>query len=283
MNNKLGILINLRANTDVDFKFKQAKEMGFESCQLCVWDMSLYTDEVAEKVNAALAATSDFEISLLWAGWSGPKEWNFTYGPSTLGLVPPAYRDCRTKELELASDFAEKIGVKNIATHVGFIPENPDNPEFAGTVAALRKICKCYAEKGQNFLFETGQETPVTMLRTIQAIGLENIGINFDTANLILYGKANSVDALDVYGKYIMNTHIKDGFYPTDGMELGKEVRAGDGKANIPAVIKKLKEFGYTGPFTIERELKEEDEQLIKDIAATCDLLKKWMAEADAE
>lgn len=282
MNNKIGVLINLRKDTDVAFKFREAKDLGFESCQLCVWDMSLYTDEVAEKVNAALASVPGFEISLLWAGWGGPKEWNFTYGPSTLGIVPPAYRDSRTSDLIMASDFAEKIGVKHIATHVGFIPENPDSNDFWGTVAALRYICKYYKEKGQYFLFETGQETPVTMLRAIQAIELDNVGINFDTANLILYGKANTLDALDVYGKYIMNTHIKDGFYPTDGMKLGEEVRAGDGKANLPAVIKRFGELGYTGPFTIEREIKE-DEQHVKDITMTRDLLKKWMSEADAK
>ncbi len=282
MNNKIGVLINLRKDTDLAFKFREAKELGFESCQLCVWDMSLYTDEVAQKVNAALASVPGFEVSLLWAGWSGPKEWNFTYGPATLGIVPPAYRDSRTKDLLKASDFAEKIGVKNIATHVGFIPENPDSNDFAGTVAALREICRYYKNKEQYFLFETGQETPVTMLRTMQAIGLDNVGINFDTANLILYGKANTLDALDVYGKYVMNTHIKDGFYPTDGMMLGEEVRAGDGKANLPAVIKRFKELGYTGPFTIEREIKE-GEQHVKDITLTRDLLKKWMAEADSE
>ena len=282
MNNKIGVLIKLSKEIKIEDKIKQAVEMGFESCQLCVWDMSLYTDEMAEKINTAVLANPGFEISLLWAGWEGPKEWNFTYGPSTLGIVPPAYRDSRVSQLLLASDFAEKIGVKNIATHVGFIPENPDNTDFWGTVAALRKICTYYAEKGQNFLFETGQETPVTMLRTIQAIGLDNVGINFDTANLILYGKANTLDALDVYGKYVMDTHIKDGFYPTDGMQLGEQVRAGDGKANLPEVIKKLNELGYTGPLTIEREMKEGNEQLINDIVTTRDLLKKWMAEAEA-
>ncbi len=281
MNNKIGVLIGLSQKYDIGEKIKQAKDMGFDSCQLCVWDMSLYSDEIAEKVNAAVAANPGFEISLLWAGWDGPKEWNFTYGPATLGLVPPAYRDARVNQLLMASDFAEKIGVKNIATHVGFIPENPDNTDFWGTVAALRKICRYYKAKGQNFLFETGQETPVTMLRTIQAIELDNLGINFDTANLILYGKANSLDALDVYGSYIMDTHIKDGFYPTDGMKLGKEVRAGDGKANIPAVIKRLKELGYTGPFTIEREIKDDNEQLMKDIAYTRDSIKQWMADAE--
>ena len=84
------------------------------------------------------------------------------------------------------------------------------------------------------------------------------MGINFDTANLILYGKGNAADAVLVFGKYIRDLHIKDGLYPTDGMHLGKEVAAGEGLANFPLVLKRLKEAGYEGPYTIEREIKGE-------------------------
>ena len=111
------------------------------------------------------------------------------------------------------------------------------------------------------------------MLRTITAIGTDNLGINFDTANLMLYGKGNSLDALDVFGKYVMDTHIKDGFYPTDGMKLGRQVPVGEGKANIPAVVAKLEELEYSGPYTIEREIK--GEQQIKDILAARDYLRR--------
>jgi sugar phosphate isomerase/epimerase len=178
-----------------------------------------------------------------------------------------------------ASDFAHRIGVKNIVTHVGFIPENPSDPDFNGTVAALKHLCGYMKQKEQFFLFETGQETPITLLRTIEAIGTRNVGINLDTANPILYGKANPLDALDVFGKYVMDTHIKDGFYPTNGMYLGHESRAGDGKANIPAVVKKLiTEYGYQGPFTIEREIS--GEQQLNDIIHAKRLLEGAMQSA---
>ena len=174
-------------------------------------------------------------------------------------------------------DIAEKIGVKQVVTHVGFIPENPSATEFNGTVAALRNLCGYMKKKGQHFLFETGQETPITLLRTIEAIGTGNLGVNLDTANPILYGKANPVDALDVFGKYVMDTHIKDGFYPTNGMYLGHEARAGDGKANIPEVVRKLiVEYGYEGPFTIEREIS--GEQQTADIIHAKKLLEDAMA-----
>ena len=274
MNNVVGVQIVYRTTTDLDKEIKKAKEIGLESCQLCIWDESIYTEDYAKKINEAVS-NNQFKISSIWAGWDGPKEWNFTYGPSTIGLVPSAYRYTRANALKKASDFAEMINVDKIVTHVGFIPENPDNDDFWGTVGVLRDVCLYLKKKNQYFLFETGQETPITMLRTIQSIGADNVGINFDTANLLLYGKANSLDALDVFGQYVMETHIKDGFYPTDGMSLGKQCVVGEGKANIPAIISKLDELGYTGTFTIEREIS--GEQQIKDIIVARDLLKKCM------
>ena len=117
---------------------------------------------------------------------------------------------------------------------------------------------------GQNFLFETGQETPVTLKRLIEDTGEDNLGINLDPANLIMYGKANPVDALDVFGKYVMGVHAKDGKYPTDGHNLGCETKIGEGKVDFPSLIKKLKEIGYDGALTIEREISGEEQ--IKDI-----------------
>lgn len=276
MNNQIGVLIVYNKDTDLVKEFNKAKELNLQSCQLSIWNPDLYSEESAERVNAALKETG-FEVSAVWAGWSGGCEWNFTYGPATIGLVPVTYRLQRYNELLRASDFAERIGVNKIITHVGFIPENPDDPKYSGLVGILRTLCRHLESKGQYFLFETGQETPVTMLRTIQAIGTDNIGINFDTANLILYGKANSVDALEVFGKYVMNTHIKDGNYPTDGLHLGLETPAGEGKANFPGIVKKLKELNYQGPFTIEREISGEEQ--IRDIEKARDMLLNLMAE----
>lgn len=279
MNNEIGVLINYNANTDIEAEFQKALDMDITSCQLCMRDEALYTDETAAKINTAVQKRG-FHVTALWAATAlkGPCEWNFTYGPSTIGLVPAAYRFERLKSLFKASDFAEKIHVNMVTTHVGFLPEDPNHPDFIGVVGALRNLCRYMKTKEQTFLFETGQETPVTLLRTIQAIGTDNVGINFDTANLILYGKANSLDALDVFGTYVKDTHIKDGFYPTDGMRLGHEVAAGQGKANLPAVVKRLGELGYTGAFTIEREIS--GEQQTRDIIAARDLLRTWMANA---
>lgn len=277
---KIGVMIGMNRTVNVLEELKKVKALELESCQLSIWDPTLYTDELASEINAAVEETGVI-VSTLWCGYSGPVEWNFTYGPVTAGLVPQAYRGIREKELIMGSEFAEKIHVNQIATHVGFLPENYFDPDFRGVVACIRKICTIMAKRNQYFLFETGQETPVTVLRAIEEIGLDNVGINFDTANLMLYGKGNAADAVLVFGKYIRDLHIKDGFYPTDGKNLGHEAAAGEGLANFPLVLKRLKEAGYTGPYTIEREISGEKQ--IEDIVKARDMLRSIGAELGIE
>jgi sugar phosphate isomerase/epimerase len=146
-------------------------------------------------------------------------------------------------------------GVPSITTHVGFIPENPSDSQYLGVVAALQDVARYCQSHDQQFWFETGQETPTTLLRTIQDVGTDNLGVNLDPANLLMYGKANPVDALDVIGRYVRGVHAKDGEYPTNGRELGSERPLGEGRVNFPILIPRLKALGYTGAITIEREV----------------------------
>lgn len=268
---EIGVLIKLK-NIDMDESFKRVKELGFKYCQLSAWDLDCFTDEMAEKINAA-CKKYDIKISTFWCGWSGPSVWNFYEGPITLGLVPAEYRFQRMQDLIKGSDFAKKLGVTNVATHMGFLPEQPYSKEFPEVVSAIRYVAEYCKGNDQYLLFETGQETPVTLLRTIEEVGTGNLGINLDPANLILYGKANPVDALDVFGKYVRDIHAKDGCYPTDGKNLGNEMPLGQGKVNVPAFVNKLKEIGYDGTLIIEREISGEKQ--IQDIISAKKLLEE--------
>jgi sugar phosphate isomerase/epimerase len=167
-----------------------------------------------------------------------------------------------------------------MATHVGFIPENPNDPNFAGVVAALTYVGKYCLDRGLHFLFETGQETPTTLLRTIEEIGLPNMGVNLDPANLLLYGRGNPVDALDVFGKYVRGVHAKDGLYPTSGRFLGEETPLGEGKVNFPLLLRRLQAVGYTGALTIEREISGPQQKL--DIASGKQFLESILQEIGA-
>ena len=273
---KIGTMVSAELGIDVVSAFRKLKAMDLECCQISIWDPSSYTEENARRILEAAEETG-IEITALWAGWTGPKnEWNFRYGPTTLGLVPIAWRAVRSRDMELGSRFAQLLGISDMITHVGFLPEDPVQPEFTGTIAAIRDLAIRMRERGQFFLLETGQETPVTILRAIEEIGTGNVGVNFDTANLILYGKANSLDALDMLGPYVRNTHCKDGFYPTCGTELGREVPLGEGKAQIREIVKKLSVMGYTGPLVIEREILGREQE--RDILRARDLLRDALA-----
>jgi L-ribulose-5-phosphate 3-epimerase len=254
--------------------FDHVRKFGLGVCQLCCWEKELATQEVAETVKKESAA-SGVRLCAVWAGWSGPQAWNFTEGPLRLGIVPEEYRAFRIAELKKWADFAVMVGAPAIITHCGFIPENMTDPAYAGVVDAIKDIAGYCQERGLGFWFETGQETPVVILRTIEEVGTSNLGINLDPANLILYGKGNPIDALDVFGKYVRNIHVKDGMCPTDGKNLGREVQVGQGRVRFPEFVKKLKAVDFSGEFIIEREIEEGDEQA-NDIRETISNLHSW-------
>ena len=258
---KLGMIARLKP--DVEKELDKVHDLGFPTCQVVCWDINLYTTDIARRLRKA-ANERDIEITTLWSGLPGRYVWNFIEGPNTIGLVPPETRKERLDALKKASDFARSIGIASVTTHVGFIPENPLDPIYLSLIDVLKKVAKLCGRNDQEFWFETGQETPVTLLRTIEDVGAENLGVNFDPANLLMYGKANPVDALDIIGIYVRGVHAKDGEYPTNGRELGKEKPIGEGRVNFPVLIKKLKALGYSGALTIEREIS--GPQQIEDI-----------------
>ncbi len=254
---QLGLLIKLVDSDDshsLQPLFERVVRFGFKTCQISNNVPGLYTSKNADWINW-FCRKNGLKVTMLWAGWPGKTKWNFVDGPGTVGLVPLRYREERAAIMKSASNFAKLLDVDCIATHVGFIPENPSDPLYGGLIDTLRDIAEYCKNNGQCFCFETGQETPVTLLRTIEDIGAENLGVNLDPANLVMYGKGNPVDSLKVLGKFIRGVHVKDGKYPTDGKELGIEVPIGSGDLDMPQFLAELDTLGYAGAYTIEIEL----------------------------
>ena len=245
---RLGIVIGI--SPDPDASIRRVHDLGFSTCQVSPRD----TDEAtAGKLRQALNRY-EVEASAAIAGGPGPELYNFYQGPQTIGLVPRATRAARIQRRKDVSDFAKKAGIPALAGHCGFIPEDPNDPMYPEAVEAIKECAAYCRENGQKFNCETGQETPITLVRAIRDVGLDNVGVNFDVANLILYGKGNPADAIDILGPYAQGMHAKDGLYPTDPKSLGKEVAIGQGKVDFPTIISKLKAIGYKYPITIERE-----------------------------
>lgn len=251
---KIGTCVTLSAPEQLAASLSVLRENGFDSCQLMAWEPALWTEENAVRTKELLQEYG-VTVSAFWCGWEGPKVWDFYDGQLTLGLVPPEYRAQRIRNLCDGADFARLLGITDVVTHMGFIPENPNDPNFGSFCVAVRTVAEHLKENGQFLLFETGQESPVTLLRCFERVGCDNLGVNLDTANLILYGKANPVDALDVFVRYVRNLHAKDGLYPVNGHDLGRETRIGEGKVDFRALFVRLHELGYDAYVTIEREI----------------------------
>lgn len=248
----LGLLISPYGAPEATIK--RVHDMGFSNCFLSLDGyINKFTPDAAKQIGDLLAKYNVVATTVEVVG-PGQLVWDFRQGPSTIGLVPPKTRALRIDALRQASDFAKILGIAQVQTHCGFIPEDPADPLYPQTVAAIRKVTEHCHSNGQHFLMETGQETPTTMSRTIRDVNLPNLGVGLDTANLILYGKANPVDAVDILGAHVRSVHAKDGKWPTDPNKLGEEVLIGKGLVDFKTVFTKLRKLGYTGAITIERE-----------------------------
>ena len=255
---------------------QEMQELGLDTCQVNAWNVDMLTEENAHKLKEIMG--DKVKISSVWVGWPGPKVWDFIDGPATLGLVPKEFRYVRMEALKRGAWFAKQLGVSDIVTHVGFIPENPSTTEYRETVVAIKDVALYCKGLDIYFNFETGQETPITLIRTIEDIGLDNLGINLDPANLLLYGKANPVDAVDIYKELIRGVHVKDGKYPTDGRHLGEETPVGEGLVNFPVLIDKLIKYNYKGPLIIEREISgpQQKKDILKAKEILINILQKY-------
>jgi sugar phosphate isomerase/epimerase len=246
---RLGVITGI--SPDPEAAIRRVSELGFPTCQVSVGEPS---DAKLNKLRAALERYH-VEATSAVSGGPGKEVYDFYHGPETIGLVPRATRAARIARMKAVADFAQKLGIPAVQGHCGFIPESPNDPLYKETVQAIREVALYCKSKGLALRCETGQETPPALVRAITDAGTGNIGVNFDAANLVMYGKADPVDAVDILGPYIQGVHAKDGKYPVDARHLGVEVPIGQGAVNWPALIAKLKGIGYSNPLMIEREI----------------------------
>jgi sugar phosphate isomerase/epimerase len=256
---------------------KRVHDLGLPTCFLSLDAyIGKFTPQLATEFKGLLAK---YNVTCTTVEVVGPPPlvWDFMQGPSTIGVVPRTTRAARIDALKQASDFAKLLGVHQVQTHCGFIPENPDDPLYKETVAAIRQVAEHCATNDQRFLMETGQETPTTMSRAIRDVNLPNLGVGLDTANLILYGKANPVDAVAILGPHVRAVHAKDGRWPTNPDKLGEEVLIGTGLVDFAKVFAGLRKAGYSGAITIEREIN--GPQQIEDVRKEKQYLEKVLGE----
>jgi sugar phosphate isomerase/epimerase len=243
-------------STAIEDPFESATklhEMGVTNTQIGPLPPGFYTDENADKLKAHLAALG-ITPTTLFVGFPGESYASMAAVKETVGLVVPDKLDERVAIMKHAIEFTARFGAPRVALHIGFVPSDPTDPIYVMLVEVIQEIADYCADRGLGLSLETGQETAEELLEFIHDVNRPNMGINFDPANLILYGKDKPVEALESVKDYVVSCHCKDGVWPTQEGELGSEMPLGEGQVDIPAFVAKLKEIGYQGPLTIERE-----------------------------
>jgi L-ribulose-5-phosphate 3-epimerase len=194
----------------------------------------------------------------------------------SVGFVPKPTRKERIARTKAVSNVAAALGIESVACHIGFVPHDSDAALYTEIRDVTREICDYCAENGQAFTLETGQEPARVLLKFMEDVGRPNLKINFDPANMILYGTGDPIEALGVLGNFVISVHCKDGDWPPldQPAALGKERALGEGSVDVPAFISKLKEIGYTGILSIERE-EQNEKRRAADIRKAVSLLKR--------
>lgn len=271
---ELEIGIMFWAGRDPLETIREVKSFGVRTGQLGIpGDMPL---EGAAEAWRSVLQQEDFTIVTVFCAYQGE---SYADGPTverTVGFIPQDTRKAREQRTKDASDFAAAIGVGSIACHVGFVPEDTNHPDYIAVRDLMRRICDHAAGHNQTFALETGQEPADVLLRFLKDVDRANLGINFDPANLILYGTGDPIASVEVLASHLLSVHCKDGDWPpkSPAGSLGTERALGEGSVGIEQFIAKLKQVGYKGTLHVEREV-EDAEQRKADLRTGVALLKR--------
>jgi L-ribulose-5-phosphate 3-epimerase len=265
------------AGEDARSTLRQVKQFGLRAGQLG-FPGELPLDSAAERWDEALTQEHFTAVTAV-CSYVGEDYADIPTVARTVGLVPPDTRAERIARTKAVSDVARALAIDSLACHIGFVPHEPGDPVYEQIRDVVRELCDYCGTNGQSFTLETGQEPAKVMLRFMEDVNRSNLKINFDPANMILYGTGYPIETLEMLGKHVISVHCKDGDWPpVDWPEaLGRERPLGEGSVDIPAFISKLKELGYRGVLSIERENVGEP-QRSADIRKAIALLRRLTA-----
>jgi len=267
----LGVFASIDAGLGV--RLDVLRELGVPTIQIHAPSREKRTEQEAED---SLRRLSEMNITVtaVFGGFEGESYADIPTVHRTVGLVPLETRAARLVEMKEISDYAKLLGVDIVALHLGFIPEDKSDPMYADIVSTTQDLCRHCAGNGQALHLETGQETADGLLQFIEATACANLFVNFDPANMILYGSGEPNEALRKVGHLVRSVHCKDGKWAANpGKEFGEEVPLGQGDVDIQQYLRTLDEVGYQGPLTVEREIPQDPERQKSEIGHAIGLL----------
>jgi L-ribulose-5-phosphate 3-epimerase len=264
------------AEPDADAVLQRLVDFGLHSGQLGV-PPELACDVV---LNDWAKGLKEFEVGLSSAvcSYLGEDYSNLETVHRTVGFTTEALRAERIERTKTVSKFAHALGLSALSCHIGFIPSDPRVVLYKDLRDLTRLLCDYCGDRDQDFVLETGQESAEVLHTFIHNVDRQNLKVNFDPANMILYRAGDPLAALKLLSPHVLSVHCKDGHSPAAGTGLGSECALGDGEVDFPAFLQQLKEMDYQGSLCIERE-EQSLEKRIADIKTGISRLKQWKAE----
>jgi len=272
----LGVFASIDAGLGV--KLEVAHELGVPTIQLHAPVKSTRTAEHARRFLDRLGELN-LQLTAVFGGFEGESYADIPTVTRTVGLVPPETRAERTREMKEIADFARRLGCNVVALHLGFVPHDKSDPLYNQVLDVTRDLCDHCRAQSQALHLETGQEPADALLQFIGDVERDNLYINFDPANMILYGSGEPIEALEKVGKYVRSVHCKDGKWAArPGQEWGAEVALGEGDVGMERYLRTLDKLGYHGPLTIEREIPQDPGRQKAEIGKALSLLRELKA-----
>ncbi len=267
----IGVFASIDAGLGV--RLEVANELKIPTIQLHAPAAATRTPDNAKRFLDRLGEL-DITLTAVFGGFEGESYASIQICQETVGLIPAETRAARTAEMKEISDFAKMLECDASALHLGFVPHDTSDPLYGQVVDITRELCDHCAGNGQRLHLETGQETADNLLQFIGDVGRDNLFVNFDPANMILYGTGEPIEALKKIGKYVRSVHCKDALWSENpGQDWGTEVPFGQGAVGAEVFLRTLGEIGYTGALTIEREIPQEPERQKTEIGSAVDLI----------
>lgn len=234
----------------------KVRELGLDHLQLGL-NGPLSLDEQGRARYLQTLRDSGLVITAGMIGFPGEDYSSIASIRQSGGFMPD---DLWTARRQLALDagrLAANIGIKQVSTHIGFVPPSHD-PHYTIMLDRLREIAREYDTMGLRLLMETGQERANELLQFLNDLSVRNVKVNFDPANMILYGAGDPIEAVGILGRHIGHVHLKDAnLSDQPGTKWGKEVIFGRGQVGVRRFLEALRDVKYTGPLIFEQEIDE--------------------------
>jgi len=274
---QIGVFTSIDAGLGVDLDV--ANELGIPTIQIHAPHAGNRNQETADEILARLGKYN-IAVTAVFGGFDGESYADIPTVVKTVGLVPKDTRAKRLEEMKEISDFAKMLGCDVIALHLGFVPHDAEDPDYAEIVEVTKELCQHAEKNGQALHLETGQETATGLVQFIDDTGCKNLFVNFDPANMILYGAGDPIEALELLGARVKSCHCKDATWAAQpGEEWGEEKKLGDGDVGMKKYLETLDKIGYHGPLTIEREIPQDPARQKEEIGHAVGLLKQLKSE----